>query len=215
MADWGYYLLPKSHPDSPGFGGVAIAMRQTPTEQHFDPELIELRMIEQSEGTWTTLTFYSSLNGNKEVQPGRIIIIDRFEKHVEFFTFGAMVEEIRGLHDVVFVFTSDAPVLVVTGDTNDPGDQIASEADELLARRQALQMRHVMPGMPVTVHTQFAKNLYQTSLMETIQHYERVAMLKWARPRVYAALLHERARLISEGSWQTAAPPSANNFSQN
>jgi hypothetical protein len=28
MKDWGYYLLPRSHPDSPGYSGLLVAIRE-------------------------------------------------------------------------------------------------------------------------------------------------------------------------------------------
>jgi hypothetical protein len=215
MEDWGYYLMPKAHADSPGYGGVLIAMRQTPTEQHYDPELLELRLADQSEASWTSLIFYSSLNGAHEVLPGRVIVIDRFDKHIEFFTFGATVEEIRGLHDVVFALTSDAPVLMLTGEDDNIGDQIAYEAEGLLARRQALQVRHVSPILPASAHGHSATMLYQISLEETIKRFERIPMMKMAGRGVYAELQRERQWLMNSGNWLTANPLPDQAFSWN
>jgi hypothetical protein len=55
MEHWGYYLLPKSHRESPGYTGLLVAIRETPTREHFDPESIRLRIIEEGKETsWAT-----------------------------------------------------------------------------------------------------------------------------------------------------------------
>ncbi len=215
MKDWGYYLLSKPHPDSPGYGGVLVAMRQAPTQQHFDPELLELRLVDQSEASWTTLTFYSALNGSHEVLPGRVIVIDRFDKHVEFFTFGAIVEEIRGLHDVVFALTSEAPVLMLTGEDDNIGDQIAYEAEALLAHHQAQRIRSAGLSSTTTAHAHSATLLYQVCLDETIKRFERIPMMKMAGRGVYPELLLERQWMNDTGIWKTANPLLEESFSWN
>ena len=204
MDDWGYYLLPKSHAGSPGYGGVMVAMRQTPTELHYDPEIMQVRLADHGDVAWTSLTFYAALNGLSAVLPGRVIIIDRFDKHVEFFTFGAVVEEHRGLHEVIFVLTSDIPVLMDTGEDSNVGDHLTYACEALLARQQAQRLGECHSEKESNATRLDAAGLYQTSLTEAINRLKRTPGLCAGSRGICASLNDEMTWQITQGKWKTA-----------
>lgn len=95
MQNWGYYLLPKSHRDSPGYAGLLVAIRQQPTGEHFDPRRLHLRLRDvKGIVEWRTLDWLTPLEASAHACPGRLILRDRFDKSVEFFTFGGSLADL-------------------------------------------------------------------------------------------------------------------------
>jgi hypothetical protein len=66
VAGWGYYLLPRSHPHSPGHPGLLIAIRQKPTEKHFDPQSILQRYEKAPALRHSFPRFYAALAEEKQ-----------------------------------------------------------------------------------------------------------------------------------------------------
>jgi hypothetical protein len=46
ITDWGYRLLPKAHPHSPGHTGLLVTLRPRPNHLHYNPESLRLRLCE-------------------------------------------------------------------------------------------------------------------------------------------------------------------------
>ena len=64
MENWGYYLLPKSHWNSPGYTGLLVAIRADPSRMHYDPQSIRLRLRDKhGEATWMTFGLSASSFG--------------------------------------------------------------------------------------------------------------------------------------------------------
>jgi hypothetical protein len=137
MENWGYYFLPKSHPDSPGFTGLLVAIRKQPTEKHFDPQAMRLRLRDKyNEAKWTTLGLHSPLElpikASIHVCPGEAMLRDRTDKRVNFFVFGGSLEAVSVPDETVYSLRSPAPILKLTDDRESVPDQLAAETEALI-----------------------------------------------------------------------------------
>jgi hypothetical protein len=93
VENWGYYLLPRSLPSSPGYTGLLVAIRETPTETHFDPETIRLQVCDENGvATYITLGSKSPFQRSGQVCPGQVVLRDRVNKRPNFFVFGGSLD---------------------------------------------------------------------------------------------------------------------------
>lgn len=200
VANWGYYLLPRLHPHSPGHPGLLIAIRQTPTEKHFDPETVQLHLCASDGGSEVvTLTLTSSLPGSSRVCPGMVTLHDRVDKRAGFFIFGGSLEASFNPGETVYALRSAAPILPVTESQSISG-QLACETQALLAGLQsrwgaydkAFEQRLAQVD-PV--------ELYQASLHAILQRYEKAPALRQSFPGFYTALSHEKQWLAQAQQW--------------
>ena len=201
VSNWGYYLLPRSHPHSPGHPGLLIAIRQTPTEMHFDPETVQLHLC-GSDGSSeaVTLTLTSSLHGSSRVCPGMVILHDRVDKRADFFVFGGSLEASFSPGETVYSLYSTAPILPVTEDGQGFSDQLAFETQAMIGRLQAgwgaydkaFEQRLAQVD-PV--------ELYLACLQSIWQRYEKAPALRHSFPRFYADLAQERQWLAQAQQW--------------
>lgn len=201
VASWGYYLLPRSHPHSPGHPGLLIAIRQTPTEMHFDPETVQLHLCGSDGGSEAvTLTLTSSLPGSSRVCPGMVSLHDRVDKRADFFVFGGSLEASFHPGETVYALRSPAPILAVTEDSRTISGQLACETQAKLAGIQsrwgaydkAFEQRLAQVD-PV--------ELYQASLHSILQRYEKAPALRQSFPGFYTALSHEKQWLAQAQQW--------------
>ena len=85
MEHWGYDLADPPHPRSPGYGRLLVAIRRTPTEDHYDPEAIQLHLCSaQGPPARTTIHLDTSLDGPARVSAGHVELTDRFNKRRGF-----------------------------------------------------------------------------------------------------------------------------------
>jgi hypothetical protein len=136
MQHLGFELLERPHPNSPGHSGLIVAIRPQPTRQHFDPEAIHLPLADAggnvSQGS---LHLGSTLDSSRRVAPGRLVVSDRVDKRLGFFTFGAWLTVLPAPEATYFAFQSSAPVLELSsGARSTAGYQLAAETEALLAR---------------------------------------------------------------------------------
>lgn len=143
MQAWGYYLPTKSHPHSPGYPGLYVAVRRLPTESHYDPESVELCLLTAREVVERVhLTRHSHIPHVQRVCPGRVSLHDRFNKRADFYTYGAQLQGVGSQDEVIYVFTSSAPILALSEGWRDFPDQLESESEALLAHIHALWRRN-------------------------------------------------------------------------
>lgn len=110
LADLGFLANPDL-PDRQGPAYLLVAMRESPTLRHYDPEAVEYWVSEGGRGVRRTLTRSSRLPIDTEFSWGLIRIVDRLKVSNEYLTFGGRL--FAGLVDgaVLAVFTSPAPIL--------------------------------------------------------------------------------------------------------
>jgi hypothetical protein len=110
LVDLGFLARPDL-PDRPGPAYLLVAMRESPTLRHYDPEAVEYWVSEAGRGVRRTLTRSSRLPIDTEFSWGLIRIVDRLKVTNEYLTFGGRL--FAGVVDraVLAVFTSSAPLL--------------------------------------------------------------------------------------------------------
>ena len=110
LAHWGFLAEPDL-PDRPGPAYLLVALRDEPTLQHYDPELVEYWVTQGGRGTRRELVRSTRLPIETDFSWGLIRIVDRLDVSNEYVTFGGHLSaaEVDGM--TVAVFTSDAPLL--------------------------------------------------------------------------------------------------------
>jgi hypothetical protein len=137
MEHWGYYLLPKSHDASPGYGGLQVAIREELTREHFDPETVDLQVIGYDGAPiWSKLHRDSEVR-HRRVPLTRIILNDRSgKKDAKFLTYGGRLEAIYTRHETVFTLRTPAPLLDLTARGLTIAEELAVETERLLGALQ-------------------------------------------------------------------------------
>lgn len=206
MKDWGYYLLSQSHRDSPGYTGLLVVIRKQPTGKHFDSETLHLR-IRDIEGVARrrTLSWLSAPPDSDRVCPGRVILRDRFDKSVEFFTFGGSLEVISRPGEIVYSLRSPAPILELTAQSETVPDQLASETELLIGELQ-VRWRLDEEGFDRRLGEVDPLRFYLATLRSILLHYERAQPLGKVYHEFYDALLQEKAWFVAEGLWPANLP---------
>jgi hypothetical protein len=203
---WGYLLLPPPYPECLGHSGLLMAIRAKPTQQHFDPESVRVRFLEPPDtARWATLRLHTPVAGARSVFPGRIILTDQKGKGVEFFTFGGLLEVAAEPQQAVIQFRSPAPVLEITGDSESVTDQLASQAEVVIAELQAgWVMRE--EGFVRRVAELDPAVFYAVIVQAILQRYERAHTLLLGERRLQTALLKERENRRGAGRWPANLP---------
>lgn len=201
MKDWGYYLLPQSHRDSPGYAGVLVVIREQPTGKHFDPKTLYLPLRDvDGIARWTKLSWLSPPTDCNYVCPGRVILSDRFDKRVEFFTFGGSLKVISGPGEMGCSLHSPAPVLELVAQQETIPDQLASETEALMGKIRAkweLDDRGFNQRLAEVNHLQF----YLATLQSILLQYRRTPTLEEAYHELRDALLREKEWLVAKDLW--------------
>ena len=98
-------------PDGPGPAFLLVALRPTPTLQHYDPEAIDYWVSDDGRGSRRTLTHDSSMPRSEDFSWGLIRLVDRLGVSNEYLTFGGHLDAASIDDVVVAAFASPAPLL--------------------------------------------------------------------------------------------------------
>lgn len=206
MENFGYYLLPSSHPDSPGYTGLLTAIRKQPTGMHYDPKTLRLPLRDAKDTiTWRTLSCQSPAPDSSQVCPGRVILSDRSDKRIEFFTFGGLLEITSEQGEMICLLRSAAPILELTVPEETIPDQLAAETESLMAASHARWGRND-EGFSRRLADVDPFQFYLASLNSILQHCEHVHALEFTYHEFCEALHREKNWLVAEGLW-SANPP--------
>ena len=205
MEHWGYSLAPSPHPYAPGQHVLLVAMREIPTEMHFDPESIQLRMGETGDTlNWSTIRLKYPLHGVRQAGLGRVIVSDRVEKQVEFFTYGGTLEATHGHDKVVYALRSPAPILEIDLELQDFSAQLAFETEVLLGEAQA-QWHGNEQGFARRLAQLDPARCYLAAVHSILSHYEHNRRLSNGFHLFHMALAKEREQLVEMGLWPADA----------
>jgi hypothetical protein len=206
MEDWGYYLLPKSHPDSPGYTGLLVAIRKQPTEKHFDPQSMRLRLRDKyNKAKWTTLWLRSpaelAIKASIHVCPGEVMLRDRTDKRVDFFVFGGSLEAVAVPGETVYSLRSPAPILELTDDLESVPDQLASETQAFMGELE-VRWGSDEEGFAHRLARVDPLQFYLATLQSLLARYERDQhMLQDTFHEFYLALRNEKQWLMEREQW--------------
>ena len=107
---WGFLANPDL-PDGPGPAFLLVALRPTPTLQHYDPETIDYWVTEHGRGSRRTLAHDTSMPRSEDFSWGLIRLVDRLGVSNEYLTFGGHLDAASIDDVVVAAFSSPAPLL--------------------------------------------------------------------------------------------------------
>jgi hypothetical protein len=138
-AYYGYYFHPKTYHHAPGYPRLDVFIAQHPTEEHFDPEYVELFVQSMDDpGTIECLTVEHpwTLQNQFTVCAGRIKLRDRKDRQVEAFTFGGRLSIHEQPGRIECRIESVAPILDLSGGSP-IAVTLAEETEIIFAERRA------------------------------------------------------------------------------
>ena len=107
---WGFLAYPDL-PDGPGPAFLLVALRPTPTLQHYDPEAVDYWVTDGGRGSRRTLTHDTAMPRSEDFSWGMIRLVDRLGVSNEYLTFGGHLDAASIDDVVVAAFSSPAPLL--------------------------------------------------------------------------------------------------------
>lgn len=203
LETFGYYPLPRLHRGSPGYSGLLILLQEHPPERH-EPETVQLHLHEAN-GKFVRLSVQTDLSHAppRLVCPGWVIIRSRQEQEAMFYTFGAMLESVALPGETVLSLRSSAPVLELLPNGENPVNQLAEEAEALLAR-VAAQRRLMSYCLVDRLGLAGAEQVYLAVLHSLWEMDEETAVFTHHYPQFRALLLNERRYYQEAGRWPSA-----------
>ncbi len=129
------FLLVSPYPARAGESGLLVALRDRPTLEHFDPELVRFwRTGEDRRGHPAEVTRDSSMPMRSGFTWGHITVLDRYAIENQFATLGGeVIAEETAPDTTVAVFSSPGPILRLGGHSQDV-DRVAPELGAFFGR---------------------------------------------------------------------------------
>ena len=206
VENWGFYVLPKSHPNSPGHSGLLVAIRETPTRMHFDPETVCLQTVNQDGSPhWRTYRIGPPLARSVRVCPTDVRVFDRLSKEIEFFTFGGSLDSVSVPGETVYSLRSPVPVLQLTNMSGSLPNQLASETEALVAELRAKEADEQDFTRRLSRVDPF--QFYVATLRTILASYRRSPSLRESFKDLYTMLLEEEFWL--EAAFDLSSEPSS------
>jgi hypothetical protein len=195
------FLSSSDLPDRPGPAYLLVALRDTPTLHHYDPEAVDYWVNSDGRGSRRRLTRDSVLPIDAEFSWGMVRIVDRLRVTNEYLTFGGRLTaaEVDGV--TIAVFTSPAPLLRRGGHSQgwDPG---AESLGAFFGR--VLVAVDYEPGFEARVASADPITRYAAFVADAMARYRSSATLRAQRQDLWTILQAEERRLRDQhpGAWQ-------------
>lgn len=191
LADLGFLANPDL-PDRPGPAYLLVAMRESPTLRHYDPETVEYWVSEGGRGYRRTLTRSTRLPIDTEFSWGLIRIVDRLKVTNEYLTFGGHL--FAGLVDgaLLAVFTSPAPILR-RGGHSQGWDQGADSLGAFFSR--VLLAVDYVPGFEALAADAEPVARYAAFVADATDRYRASSVLRSEQTDLWRLLKAEERRL--------------------
>jgi hypothetical protein len=207
VENWGYFLLPPPHPASPGYTGLLVAIRSTPSGKHFDPEKLHLPVVTaQGNPEMVTLERAPASTLAHRVRMGEVLLTDRRDRRAEFFTFGGSLETAELADETVYSLRSPAPILLLTRDLESLPDQFVSEVQvelNTLRMQGHAQAESVFDKRLASIAPQI---LYGAALRTLSEKYAHAHALHETYPAFYKMLTREIEWLQAHDMWDAQTP---------
>lgn len=200
LQDWGFLAEPDL-PDRPGPAYLLVALRDTPTLRHYDPEMVEYWATAEGRGVRRSLSRETGMPLDTEFSWGLIRIIDRLGVSNEYVTFGGHLaaDEVDGA--TYAVFASEAPLLRRGGHS-----QVWDEGADSLAAffGRFLLAVDIEPGFEARAAAAEPLTRYASFIDDTLGRYRRSVVMRDRDPRLWAMVHAEAARLERdhEAAWR-------------
>lgn len=191
LAAWGFLAEPDL-PDRPGPAYLLVALRDTPTLRHYDPEVVEYWASAGGRGVRRTLSRATRMPLDAEFSWGLIRIVDRLGVSNEYVTFGGHLSaaEVDGATYAAFV--SEAPLLR-RGGHSQPWDEGADSLAAFFGR--LLLSVDFEPGFEARAAAVDPLTRYAAFIDDVAGRYRRSLALRDRDPRFWAIVRAEAERL--------------------
>lgn len=201
MADLGF-LAYSDLPDRPGPAYLVVALRESPSLHHYDPEAVEYWVSDGGRGVLRSLTRETPLPIDTEFSWGLIRIVDRLRVTNEYLTFGGRLSAACVDGVVIAVFTSPAP-LPRRGGHSQIWDRGAESLGAFLGR--VLLAVDYAPGFEHRMAQADPVARYAAFLVDALDRYRTSPMLRLEQPELWTLLRAEERRLkaSSPEAWMT------------
>lgn len=200
LADYGFVV----HADLPDLTGPArllVAIRERPTLQHFDPELVEYWVSADGRGRPRTLTYDTPLPLSTDFSWGLIRIIDRLAVTNEYLTFGGHLTAQAAGSDAVCVFVSPAPLLR-RGGHSQVWDHGATSVGAFFGR--LMLAVDLVPGFEAALSRAAPLARYAAFVSDTVGRYSAAPELRDEHPELWVLLQTEARRLRADAATWSA-----------
>ncbi len=134
--NFGYTFTHEKHTPEAGFPNLRVFLRKIPSGTHFDPETMTLTSVTDGMPNTVVIRHPTQLHGNLQVVAGRVVLTDRRQKKVEFFTFGGRLIVDQQADYVECTLNSSAPIYLLDDRESAPA-LFAEDAEIMLAERRA------------------------------------------------------------------------------
>jgi len=201
---WGYAVLPRHHPGSPGWAGLLVALCRIPAGASFAPATVDLWIRDECGLACAARLAYTRLPREAgHLCPGRVVLHDRADGRVYYFTFGGSLAVAAEGDPLMYLHASAAPILRI-GDATDPiAGQVAIEAEVMLAQLRARWGRDDAGFQHRLAHLE-AQCLYGGALKAMMGHLAQAPALPSQTPDLYGLICRERRWLRKMGLWPAA-----------
>ena len=204
---WGYRTFPRQDDGDLGYGKLLVAIRQEPTEHHYDPERLRFRLRDATgEVRWRTASWRTPVEESGRICPAPLTLYDRHDKEVEFFTFGGTVDSTLHPDGLFYMFSSPAPILELVPPKETVPDQLAYEAEGILGELEEAWQEQYGEGFAGRLTEVEPLTLYCAILNAILLRYQAAPALQEAYHTLYAALQKEKKHLIGQGLWPERPP---------
>src|SRR5262245_41126297 len=111
----GYLTHDLAYPHAPGCGVLDVVLRDAPSGQHFDPEKIILAIARPSGDIQHTVITSHSYTGSGPLRvcAGRVVLVDRLDKRVQFLTLGGVLKITHEDGHSLCQLRSGAPIIAL------------------------------------------------------------------------------------------------------
>jgi hypothetical protein len=134
-----------------------------------------------------------------------VVLYDRIDKRVHFFTFGGSLETISAPDETIYFLHSPGSILEITGEPRSIPDQLAFELEVLLGKCQA-KWGSDDNGFACRLTQVDPCQFYLTSLQTILIRYQQHQALRRRHFEFYTALLQEKEWLARTGQWPATLP---------
>jgi hypothetical protein len=200
LADFGFLATPDL-PDRPGPACLLIALRETPTLRHYDPEAVEYWVSQGGRGARRILTRTTPVPIEADFSWGMIRIVDRLDVTNEYLTFGGHLsaDVVDGV--VIAVFTSPVPLLR-RGGHSQPWDEGAESLGAFFGR--FLLAVDYAAGFETRAAQADPVALYAAFLADAVARYRASPLLRASQAHEWTLLRAEERRLRDQHPAQWA-----------
>ncbi len=192
----GFELRDGSHTGTVPGPRLLVALRDSPTLEHFDPEKVTFWEPHDRRGRLATLDARAPLPPSRRFLWGRIRVIDRIPVSNQFLSFGGtLLGGTVDAHQVILAFTSRAPIVRWAGHSQRM-DPFADEIGSFFAR--LMVPVDYQPDAESRIADADPEALYAAFLRYAGLRRRSGSPLRNADPALTANVRHESGRLQAD-----------------